>query len=125
MAESIKEILDSMRETADRYERKGIYDLRHVGTDELRVWADLIETGLGNAAEMRAALRGLLAWLDKHGDSYTYLDGTPADEVKAIWQRRQEIVSRARAALAAPPRNCDRFGSYEALRPGGRKGGAE
>jgi hypothetical protein len=63
----------------------------------------------GNAAALREALTQLLAWLDAHGDSYTYLDGTPTDEVEAIWQRRQEIVSQARAALAAPPRNCDRF----------------
>lgn len=67
----------------------------------------------GNAAAMRAALRDLLMWLDEHGHSYSYAADTPDDEVKAIWRRREEIVGRARAALAAPPRNCDRFATVD------------
>lgn len=64
-------------------------------------------SAVGNSAAMHDSLRDLLTWLDEHGHSYSYVVGTPADEVKAIWRRREEIVGRARAALSAPARNCD------------------
>lgn len=63
--------------------------------------------------QLREALDRLLTWLDKHGNSFSYADGTPADEVKAIWQERQEIVAQCRAALAEPARNCDRYHTVE------------
>ena len=53
--------------------------------------------------QLREALDRLLTWLDKHGGSFSYTDGTPADEVRSIWKERQEIVAQCRAALAGPP----------------------
>lgn len=93
---------------ADRIEAAHAQEVRDAAMEHAVLPAVCITTTPpGNAAATRASLTQLLAWLDAHGDSYTYLDGTPTDEVEAIWQRRQEIVSQARAALDAPPRNCD------------------
>ena len=110
---TVDNILRGMRRIADEEERGDCYDLRGLGTDSLRSYADLIEEAMkreleatrdkssqvGNAAAMREALEALVCVIDKcdSGDPLWWHIG--AKGVKPL--------KDARAALSAPPRNCD------------------
>ena len=110
---TVDNILRGMRRLADEAERGDCYDLRGLGTDSLRSYADLIEEAMkreleatrdkssqvGNAAAMREALEALVGVIDKcdSGDPLWWHIG--AKGVKPL--------KDARAALSAPPRNCD------------------
>ena len=75
---------------------------RAMWSHEVRAFADRIEAArkretAGNAAALRAALEDVVKYL---GD--------------IIPTRREiELIKSARAALSAPPRNCDRFDCAE------------
>ena len=126
--DTIADILAYMRKCADGTEKHGLYDLRDYGTDYLRALADNIEAAMkreresgadaaqicgeigemigreatsekysqvGNAAKMREALANIVLTTIKAGKSIS------CDVACGI------ISSTAKAALSAPPRNCD------------------
>ena len=115
--ETVAGIEAELRKTADDM-AKTLGD-QHTYVEFYRKLADRIEKArapLGNAAKMREALKRLLTWLDKYGDSYSTPARFTEDEIKAVWAERQEIVQQCRAALAAPARNCDKHETDEEAR---------
>ena len=138
--DTIADIVAQMRGLADRIEKRGLFDLREIGTDYLRALADLIEEAekrereagaeaaqicgeigemvgrevskkevvtdcnrLGNASKMREALEQADAVLSLISKSAWFIDANFA-VTKAVIEAGNAIE----AALAAPPRNCDR-----------------
>lgn len=96
--ETVNHILSKMREPSCF---KGKMPVERVDAD-FRDFADRLEAAIkrereavGNAAKMRKALEGVRDWLVVHN---AYVD------------TEREIV-KLNAALAEPPRNCDRFKS--------------
>ena len=86
-------------------------DLKHDNRDiskMLRQSADMMDREVGNAAAMREALEALVGVIDKcdSGDPLWWHIG--AKGVKPL--------KDARAALSAPPRNCDKYTLAESLR---------
>ena len=79
--ETISDIVDEMRECADRMEKRGLFDLRGCGTDYLRALADLLEAAATREREAGAAAAQICGEVG-------------------------EMIGRE-AALSAPPRNCD------------------
>lgn len=119
--ETISDILREMRGYADKQERMGFYDLRDLATETLRVYADRIEEavtktetttkeslGVGNTAKLYEALEAI----DKNTDLLDIAENIapklhPSHSFVAV-----QIRKIVRDALAAPPRNCDRFENY-------------
>ena len=59
--ETIADILAEMRDFANRQEKNDCYDLREMGTDSLRAYADRIEVAeRRETARLRAALKPVL-----------------------------------------------------------------
>ena len=101
-------VMTEMRDFADKWEKQNFYDCRHLGTDALRAWADRAEAaakreatakkslGVGNAAAMREALSdacyAMFNFLKTQNGGY---------------EEMANALDKAKAALAAPPRNCD------------------
>ena len=86
-------------------------DLKHDNRDisrMLRQSADMMDREVGNAAAMHEALEALVGVIDKcdSGDPLWWHIG--AKGVKPL--------KDARAALSAPPRNCDKYTLAESLR---------
>ena len=130
---TVDNILRGMRRIADEEERGDCYDLRGLGTDSLRSYADLIEEAMkrereatrdkssqvGNAAAMREALYKFnavdLSWLEfpLDGDSSTIYNSNKKEITIPYWRVAEllnvvkEAQDMAKAALAKPPRNCD------------------
>lgn len=128
--DSVADIVSNMRDYADRTEKQGLYDLRECGTEYLRALADRIEAAarrereagaeaaqvcgeigemigreatreksslVGNAAKMREALSdacyAMFNFLKTQNGGY---------------EEMAKALDKAKAALAEPPRNCDR-----------------
>ncbi len=68
---------------------------------------------LGNAAKLREALAALLAWCEAHAGACAIRVAPVPDDEAAVWAERDRAMEIARAALAAPARNCDRFATAE------------
>ena len=75
----------------------------------------------GNAAKMRKALEKMTDWMEKHTAMFSVQVSPRKDDPIEVERERDEAISLARAALAAPARNCDvgtaedkveRFGEY-------------
>jgi len=67
---------------------------------------------LGNVQKMREALEYVL--LCDATDETAMEDGlTDADRIAEYADHIEECQKKAKAALAAPPRNCDRFNTWE------------
>ena len=113
---TVDNILRGMRRLADEAERGDCYDLRGLGTDSLRSYADLIEEAMkreleatrdkssqvGNAAAMREALEKMRFYMP-HFLQYMRLHRED-EEAGGYYGRILDVVN---AALFAPPRNCD------------------
>ena len=127
--ETVSDIMSEMREYADSMEKHLIYDLSECSTDYLRVLADRIEEAVnrqfrdvtkmiqyeevavskmetttptrekssqvGNAAAMREALEAAIPIM--RACLFDYYNTTDVNKV----------VGEMKAALSAPPRNCD------------------
>ncbi len=72
---------------------------------------------VGNPVAMREALTQMLDWMEQHTGCYFIQVIPRRDNPDEVQKERDEVISRARAALAKPPRNCDRFdGDMDRLR---------
>ena len=121
---TVDNILRGMRRIADEEERGDCYDLRGLGTDSLRSYADLIEEAMkrereatrdkssqvGNAAAMRDALEKVRFYMP-YFLQYMKLHLEDA-EAGGYYKRILEIVN---AAISSPPRNCDAFSKAQIL----------
>lgn len=67
------------------------------------------ETAPGNVAALREALAGMTAFWDAHGCAYAVQVALIRESKEAVEVERVRVMAKAREALAAPPRNCDRF----------------
>lgn len=130
--ETIADIVSKMRDFADGQEKNNCYDLREMGTDSLRAYADRIEEaakrerGAGeeslqvvNAAVMRDALvetQSVIAKcmdiLNKIPDGCEY-DGLVDEVADELCDLRE---SHVKEALSAPPRNCDKYKTLDDAR---------
>ena len=106
MSEKLKGILEEMRDFADGQEKNNYYDLREMGTDSFRAYADRIEAAVvrenrtckeslqvGNAAKLRLALECILGIVNVYRYEFIVKEVPPIIE----------------AALKSKPRNCDKF----------------
>ena len=59
---------------------------------------------------MREALVKMTDWMEKHTAAFSVQVYPRHDDHDEVERERDEVISMARAALAKPPRNCDRFG---------------
>ncbi len=115
--ETVADILREMRgDPLSWLSPEGIPQMTH-DNDEVRAYADRIEAALvaqnattGNAAAMRAALDSIAHIAEGAFD-------VPERDREASQDRAISlIVDAARAALAAPVRNCDRFRTNDEAR---------
>ena len=115
--ETIKEIIAEMRKRFEPYAKSDSNDARYVAYLGYAEFADRIEqavtkcnqpetvtncNGLGNAAKMREALEKMRDFMDAMNSSQE-----PIEYGEYSW-----AVDTIDDALSAPPRNCDRFGSW-------------
>ena len=56
---------------------------------------------------MREALARMLDWMEEHTGCYSVQVSPHRDDPDAVQKEKDEAISRARAALALPRRNCD------------------
>ena len=74
-----------------------------------------------NPATLRAALTALLRWVDDHCLIGAFDEGSSKDEIRREWNALATAQESARAALAAPARNVDRFATaVEAMEEWGK-----
>ena len=78
-----------------------------------RIEAAAKRDAAGNAAAMREALERLLKWVEVHTSIYSIRVAPIEDDPKAVENEKNEAEAMSRAALAAPPRNCDRFRDWD------------
>ena len=103
---------DRLRSYADRIERAAERE-RNAHTNDIHD-ALYMATGIpGNAAAMREALTALLRWVDDHCLIGAFDEGSSKDEIRREWNALATAQESARAALAAPARNVDRFATAE------------
>lgn len=60
-----------------------------------------------NNKALREALDKLLKWVEIHTAIYSLRVAPIADDPDTVLKEKEDAVAMARAALAAPPRNCD------------------
>lgn len=68
---------------------------------------------VGNAAALRDALEAMVAFWDIHGGAYSVRVFPVRDNPEEVEAERVSVMARGKAALAAPPRNCDRFATLK------------
>ncbi len=62
---------------------------------------------LGNAAAMREALEKITDWMEKHTAIFSVQVSPREEDPDEVEREKDEAISLARAALSAPPRQCD------------------
>ena len=133
--ETIADIAAEKRRRADKIEREVEAKMKSGGTvldlfmrelsSDLRKEADRIEAAhrrevataekssvVGNAAKVREALEALIPVAEHGLSARTYslnctVGATNVKAARALVEQAKEAITDARAALAAPPRNCD------------------
>lgn len=98
--ETIADIIAEMRQRAKRPD--------FVSQDVLKDFADELDAAhkreRGDSAKLREACEALVS----------DIGGYSTDGLEVIWCRISgETIRKARAALAAPPRNCDRYATVD------------
>ena len=118
MSETLDEIVAWIRELVKSYRQSIAYD--KVTIEGLKVSVALekiacrIEAArkreLGNTATMREALEYLLEERDILDFCHNNLSSKTWEDWDKVYKVLRKIIEKAMRALAAPPRNCDRFG---------------
>ena len=125
--EPLAAILAEMRDFADH--RAADAGGERPAIELLRSFADRIEAAAEpcvpapetNPATLRAALTALLRWVDDHCLIGAFDEGSSKDEIRREWNALATAQESARAALAAPARNVDRFATaVEAMEEWGK-----
>jgi hypothetical protein len=133
---TIKEIVREMRSVAGNAERIHLYDLRKWGSDSLRAYADLIgeahKRELAEAVAAKCEVCDQVAVAKSATTTPTCKESLQVGNVAAMREALEELIANiemrsstfglnvmvdtktfldAKAALAAPPRNCDLYKS--------------
>lgn len=135
--ETIDDILCNMREFADEQEKNNYYDLRALSTDSFRAYSDLIESAVKSLEadrdnwrrqaldeDERANLIQSVTNCNQLKDVPTTEKSSQVGNAAALREALDEIrvaamsdyepdadylIEKCNAALAKPPRNCDRL----------------
>ena len=119
-----RDLVATVRHEADRLEAAWKHEKSAIEADALAV-GGLVEAALkresGNAAKLREALIRVLRWLKRMNaeplNTLAVSELTPSYAVnraaKSMIEDNDYHISQLTAALAAPPRNCERFQTWD------------
>lgn len=97
----------------DLFRSRAKTEIKSTGDVSRLAWDDVVDALCKEVARLRSVSRerGNVAKLREACEALmSEIGGYSADGLEVIWCRISgETIKKARAALAAPPRNCDRF----------------